>query len=167
MFYKIILDKKIVDAQEGLRYVRANPRNSVLLSCKPDEIHMANGILSSDDSVIWHLEGLPEFSCGDYDTVQAVEIEEDEYISLLDKLGQGSEIENPNDENNNETEPDNETNENEEITETDSEQEVLERQTTIEVMLKLDTLTKQVADLKSENEMLSDCLIEMSEIVYG
>lgn len=86
MAYKIILDGSVVDAQESLKYVRYiywNDTERSLTPCNRDE---ANGIMSSDELNVWHLDGLPAFSKGTYVTVTAVEITKDEYTSLLNEL---------------------------------------------------------------------------------
>ena len=80
MFLKIVKGSTVVDAVEKLTYVRQNPRNKTIIICDPE---FANGIVSSDGSVIWHLEGLPEFSSGNYETVVAIEVCEDEYNSIM------------------------------------------------------------------------------------
>lgn len=61
MAYKIILDGSVVDAQESLKYVRYiywNDTERSLTPCNRDE---ANGIMSSDELNVWHLDGLPAF----------------------------------------------------------------------------------------------------------
>nr|DAL41144.1 MAG TPA_asm: hypothetical protein [Caudoviricetes sp.] len=83
MAYKIILGDSTVDAQESLKYVCWNDTEKSLSPCNRDE---ANGIISSDELNVWHLDGLPTFSKGTYATVTAVEITEDEYSSLLNEL---------------------------------------------------------------------------------
>lgn len=83
MAYKIILNDGVVDAQESLKYVRWNDAEKSLSPCNRDE---ANGIISSDEFNVWHLDGFPAFSKGIYTTVTAVEITEDEYSNLLNEL---------------------------------------------------------------------------------
>lgn len=83
MAYKIILNDGVVDAQESLKYVRWNDAEKSLSPCDRDE---ANGIISSDELNVWHLDGFPAFSKGTYTTVTAVEITEDEYSNLLNEL---------------------------------------------------------------------------------
>ena len=74
MFYKVILNGMVVDIQTELHYVRWQEANNLMIMCSKE---MANGILSSDDSVIWHVEGFPEFPDGLCQTVIVEEIEED------------------------------------------------------------------------------------------
>lgn len=135
--YKILLGNTVVDVQERLQYVMWQEKNKLLLSC--DE-RLAEGILSADNSVAWHLEGLPDMP-EEFDTVKAVEISEDKYNELKEKLGTG-----------------------EKPTEEKPKEEVLE---STDLRLKVASLTQEVETLKSNNDMLSDCILEMSEIVYA
>ena len=86
--YKILKNSTIVDAVETLNYVRQNLKNKVIVACKPE---FANGIISHDHTVIWHLEGQPNFISGSYDTVTAVEIDENEYKTIREVLDGGAE----------------------------------------------------------------------------
>ena len=83
MFYKVILNGMVVDIQTELRYVRWQEANNLMIMCSEE---MANGILSSDSSVIWHVEGFPEFPDGLCQTVIVEEIEEDEYLRWKERL---------------------------------------------------------------------------------
>lgn len=83
MHYKIVKDNTIVDAMEEVNYVRQNLVNKVVISCRPE---VANGIVSSDGSVIWHLEGCPQFVEGTFATVKLVEIDENEYNTIKEVL---------------------------------------------------------------------------------
>ena len=93
MYYKILLGTTIVDAQQSLSYVMWQMVNHILLSC--DE-QLANGIVSSDGSTVWHLDGYPEFPEGSYETVKAVEITDEEYEDLVKQLELGT-VEEPED----------------------------------------------------------------------
>lgn len=93
MYYKILLGTTIVDAQQSLSYVMWQMVNHILLSC--DE-QLANGIVSSDGSTVWHLDGYPEFPEGSYETVKAVEITDEEYEELVKQLEIGT-VEEPED----------------------------------------------------------------------
>ena len=93
MYYKILLGTTIVDAQQSLSYVMWQMVNHILLSC--DE-QLANGIVSSDGSTVWHLDGYPEFTEGTYETVKAVEITDEEYEELVKQLELGT-VEEPED----------------------------------------------------------------------
>jgi len=88
--YKILKGNTIVDAVENLNYVRQNPRNKMIIASTPA---FANGILSNDQTVIWHLDGLAPFSDGNFDTVVAVEIGEEDYNLIREVLDGGQEVE--------------------------------------------------------------------------
>lgn len=83
MFYKVIKENTIVDAMESVSYVRQNLINKVIISSTAE---ICNGILSSDGTTIWHLEGQPEFTQGEFETVKLVEIEESEYTQIKEVL---------------------------------------------------------------------------------
>lgn len=132
MFLKIVKGSTIVDAMETLSYVRQNPRNKAIIMSEPE---FANGIISSDGSVIWHLEGLPKFSSGNYETVMVVEVCEDEYNAIKNALNAGDEIP----------------------------EEIREKLTTTQMMEKLDALTKKIEELEAKNTELEKKLAAKGE----
>ena len=79
MFYKVIKNNKVIDVLEHLIYVRWQKRHQRMLLCSLDD---AQGIISSDQNTIWHLEGLYDIPVPGYDTVKVVEIDEHEYKQL-------------------------------------------------------------------------------------
>lgn len=93
MAYKILLNTTVVDAQKTLNYVYWQVKNHLLLLGRSD---FANGIVSSDGSTVWHLDGYPEFPEGSYETVKAVEITDEEYEELVKQLEIGT-VEEPED----------------------------------------------------------------------
>lgn len=93
MAYKIVLNTTVVDAQKTLNYVYWQVKNHLLLVGRSD---LANGIVSSDCSTVWHLDGYPEFPEGSYETVKAVEITDEEYDELVKQLEIGT-VEEPED----------------------------------------------------------------------
>lgn len=93
MAYKIVLNITVVDAQKTLNYVYWQVKNHLLLVGRSD---FANGIVSSDGSTVWHLDGYPEFPEGSYETVKAVEITDEEYEELVKQLEIGT-VEEPED----------------------------------------------------------------------
>ena len=119
MFLKIVKNTTIVDAMQTLKYVRQNTKNKTIITCEPE---LANGIVSSDGSTIWHLEGLPKFATGNYETVTAIEVCEDEYNSIQKSLYSG-----------------------EEVSET-----VRENLTTTEMMETIEKLTTRIAELEKQ-----------------
>ena len=130
MFFKIIKGTTVVDVvTDTLNFVRENPRNKLLINC---EYALANGIVSSDGTVVWHLEGLPKFTKDGYETVRYEVISEDEYISIKESLRTGETVS----------------------------EEIREQLTTTEMMEKLDLVLKQNADLKAEVSELKQKLSE-------
>lgn len=93
MAYKIVLNTTVVDAQKNLNYVYWQVKNHLLLVGRSD---FANGIVSSDGSTVWNLDGYPEFPEGSYETVKAVEITDEEYEELVKQLELGT-VEEPED----------------------------------------------------------------------
>lgn len=93
MAYKIVLNTTVVDAQKALNYVYWQVKNHLMLVGRSD---FANGIVSSDGSTVWHLDGYPEFPEGSYETVKAVEITDEEYEELVKQLELGT-VEEPED----------------------------------------------------------------------
>lgn len=81
--YKIIENNQIIDVMETIQFVKYLPKTQ--RSIFIDE-RQANGILSSNNSIIYHIEGthnnLPEGS----KTVSWVKIEEAEYKRLTEQM---------------------------------------------------------------------------------
>lgn len=132
IMYKILKNSTIVDAVEMLNYVRQNLKNKVIVACKPE---FANGIISHDHTVIWHLEGQPNFISGSYETVTAVEIDENEYKTIREVLDGGAE--------------------------SVEDEEIREPLTTTAVMELLASLQTQVQELTAKNEKLESELAEL------
>lgn len=89
MWYKVVnSDNIIIDVLESLNYVMFQETNKLLLSCNQKK---AQGILSSDQTVVWHLETLQEFppTSPIYATVKVLEIDEDTYLALKESLEMG------------------------------------------------------------------------------
>lgn len=89
MWYKVVnSDNIIIDVLESLNYVMFQETNKLLLSC---DQRKAQGILSSDQTVVWHLETLQEFppTSPIYATVKVLEIDEDTYLALKESLEMG------------------------------------------------------------------------------
>lgn len=91
MKYKVIQNKMIIAVLDGVTYVKQQ-RNGVIVPCGADKSPC--GILS-DEGIVWHLEGLPDFTQGSYDTVSIAEIGEAEYEELKAALSVDEEIAEP------------------------------------------------------------------------
>lgn len=124
MFYKVVKDSVIVDAMEKVVFVRQNIVNKVVIVCPAE---FSNGIVSSDGSTVWHLEGQPEFVEGTFETVKLVEINETEYNKIKEVLVDEESVE---------------------------DEQIREPMTTTEVLEKIDALQKEVNSLKEENIQL-------------
>ena len=79
MFYKVLLNEKIIDVLDSLIYVRETRKKGSLVSCPRAE---ASGIVSSDGNKVWHLAGYVPFTNKNYETVSVVRISEEEYHKL-------------------------------------------------------------------------------------
>jgi hypothetical protein len=89
MLYKVVnSDNLIIDVLDSLNYVMFQEANKLLLSC--DE-RKAQGILSSDQTVVWHVDSFDEFppTAPIYNTVNISEIDEDTYNELKQSLEMG------------------------------------------------------------------------------
>lgn len=87
--YKIIENNQIIDVMESLRFVKYLPKTK--RSIEIDE-RQANGILSSDASVIYHIAGTKDIFPEGYKTVRYEKIEEDEYKRLTQQLKVNTEL---------------------------------------------------------------------------
>ena len=86
MYYKIIKDGVVIDALDGGVFVRRNPRG-LIVSCGPDR---AIGVVSSDSSLIYHIDGAAPL--GDYPDVIVADIGWQEYDELRALLDDGEEV---------------------------------------------------------------------------
>lgn len=81
MYYKVLKNNKVIDVLHGLTYLKWQPKNKIMVLCGLNE---AQAILSSGKNTIWHEKSLYELpaEAGDYDTVEAVEIDKYEFEQL-------------------------------------------------------------------------------------
>lgn len=150
MFYKIMQGNTVIDAIAGVQYVVFQERNRLNIIGKKAE---AFGIMSSDMSTIWHVDGLAEIPAGsEYQTVAMVEIAEEEYDTLREQLAAGDVVEDPEEE---QPPEEGET----------EEPEVVMSPT--EMRLRINELTATVEALTAEKDMLMECVLEMSAVVYA
>lgn len=150
MFYKIMQGNTVIDAIAGVQYVVFQERNRLNIIGKKAE---AFGIMSSDMSTIWHVDGLADIPVdSEYQTVAMVEITEEEYDTLREQLAAGDVVEDPEEE----QQPDEGTTE---------EPEVVMSPT--EMRLRINELTATVEALTAEKDMLMECVLEMSAVVYA
>lgn len=86
MWYKVInTDNLVIDVLDFLNYVKFQENHRILISCNKKD---AQGILSSDQTIVWHLDTLQEFPsiAPIYDTVRVSEISEEVYYELKRQL---------------------------------------------------------------------------------
>lgn len=131
MYYKIIYNGLVVDACDGLNFVKFQEKNRIYISCGEAE---AEGIVSSKGDQIYLLNRSGETVYATY-----TEITKEEYDELREELDAGDSI--PDD--SGDTEPD------------------------TPAKTRLQMLEEQVTELTQVNGMLIECILEMSEIVYG
>jgi len=153
-YYKVISNGVVIDA--NFVFLKWQKKNRVLLGC---DISEANFIQSSDQSVVWRVAWLNpvDEAAGTYETVEAVEITHDEYLSIRAMLDEGTEVVEPDPV---EPEPD----------DTEQEEEPTEPEETVmsvaEMRRKIVDLEAALQEQTERNDFLEGCLLEMSEIVY-
>lgn len=143
-YYKLVSSGKIVDAIDAAtaNWIIENTRNYSLFS-GPQEF--AHGVEATDQHCVYHILGYPVFhDYPDFETAELVEIEEEEYTAVLADILAERIANEP------EPIPEEEPGESEQIAKT-----------------RMQMLEEQVAALQEVNDMLTECLLEMSEIVYG
>lgn len=156
-YYKIIADGNVIDA--NFVFLKWQKKHNILVGCNASEAHF---IQSSDQQKVWRvawLNPVPK-GAGAYETVNAIEITEEEYIELRKQLDLGEtvvEIETPIDPEPNE----------EDLGSSDDNNETGEVVMTAEEMRrKILSLENQLTEQKEHNEFLEECLLEISEVVY-
>lgn len=145
-FYKLIAEGVIVDAinADEATWMVENPRS---LSVYVGQQDQAKGVLSSDGSTVWHLEGRDKFAdFPDYQTVRLEEIGAGEFQRLHEEIDEGNRPA-PQEDSNTPPEPGADGNDN--------------PQTLIE------QLRQKVAEQGAEIATLTECVLEMSMQVYG
>ncbi len=78
MYYKVLLNDRMIDLLENPIYVKYQKKNDVFLTCPVFE---AQGVISSDGNTIWHVKDFPSVPTK-IDTVSLVEIDKYEYTQL-------------------------------------------------------------------------------------
>jgi len=141
-YYKLVSDGVIVDAicAEEAKWIEENHRNHSLYVGLAE---LSYGVEASDQSRIWHIAGRPTFHAyPDFVTVDLIDVSKAEYDVIMEELEAEREKE-------------------------DSftpEDEVPPGQ---DAKTRIQLLEERIDALIAENEMLVECLLEMSEIVYG
>ena len=144
-YYKIIQDDTITDA--GFCFLKENKKGT-LLYCEIDDAQLMQ---SYDGNKLYHCEWLknvPTFT--DYETCEAVVIDEAEYNDIVAYLDDGEEVPVTPDEPE-PVEPD----------EPEDEEDTEEKPMTLAEM------REKITEQEETIAMLTDCILEMSEIIYG
>lgn len=92
MYYKALQSDQIVDAYDGLQFVRYDERAKMILRCSEDK---AQGIIERNGNCIYHVDGWPEFpeEAGSYATITLKEIgDKDTYIGILEALEANAQV---------------------------------------------------------------------------
>ena len=76
MYYKVVLDDKVIDVLDNLVYLKYQPKHNRMLICNESE---AQAVFSSDREEIWHVEGFYELPIDRYETVRLEPIDKHEY----------------------------------------------------------------------------------------
>ena len=84
--YKAFIGNTVVDALEHLQCVRFFNGIGVTRCGTGDA---PQGIISYDGGQIYHVEGWPDFPNGEYETVQLLEIDTDEFYEIREALDSG------------------------------------------------------------------------------
>lgn len=79
MYYKVIKNNRVIDLLENPVFVKYQSKNDIMLNCPENE---AEGILSSDQHQIWHVDVFPHMKKSGIDTVSLIEIDKYEYLQL-------------------------------------------------------------------------------------
>lgn len=148
-YYKIIRDGQAVDA--GFTFLKWDERHKCLMGCEPSDAELVKG--RADDAVyhIGWLNAVPA-AAGAYETVEAAMIDETEYEDLCAALDDGETV----------PEPDPiETPEEAPAPEETTDDEPEEKPMTVGEM------RRRIAEQEEMIAMLTECVLEMSEVVYG
>lgn len=173
MYYKVLQSGMILDAWESPDFVeyRANKRRFILIekTDSDDGFSKADGVVLPGGSDTWMLEQ-SDFRIEGKEVVKLVQITEAEYTQLVEQLeAEGGGIKEPEPE-----EPEQQPEEQPTEQEPEEVPEEPQEQPQEEVILSRAELQKTVMELKEQlqeqkerNDMLEDCILEMSEVVYG
>jgi hypothetical protein len=155
-YYKVIKDGVIVDADH--LWLRWQTKHRIMLACEPEEaqfiqsgdtIYAANWLNPAPAELDGQYEKIPIKGAKECLDFYAEEIGEEEYLSIRAQLDEGLELEDGSLEEAAPVEP-----------EAEEEEPEVKKTTAQSMQEQIDALTQQ-------NEMLLECLLEMSEVVYA
>ena len=147
-FYKIVRDGTVIDA--GFIFLKWSERSHRLVVC---DVNEAQFVQSFDQEHVYHTDWLKlaPTEAGDYETVEVVAVDATEYDEIRALLDDGETI--PNEQAPFTEEPEEQSSE--------PEQPEPERPLTVQEMRQL------IADQQERIALLEDCVLEMSEALYG
>jgi hypothetical protein len=145
-YYKVIANGTVIDA--NYIWLRWQRKHNILIGCEP---HEANYIQSYDQAQVWRVQWLNPVPADApiFETIDAVEISEEEYLDLRSQLDSGLTPVEP------EPEPEPEY------------PDPVEPEPEPEVVMTPEEMRRRIVELTEHNQMLEECLLEMSEVVYG
>lgn len=155
MYYKIIQSGNIVGA--GFQFLKWFPRSRKFAFC---DLEQAQCVKDAVTDELYHadwLKNVPQEASFTPSEAEVVFIELAEYDDIIEELMDGEPIPEPEQAPIPEPTP---------TPEPEPEQES-ERMTVAEMREKIAELTELVQDLADQNTLLSECIMEMSEIVYA
>ena len=151
-YFKIINNGEAVDA--GWMWLQYNTRHRCLMACEPRDAHY---VQSYDGATVYRvgwLNPVPE-GAPTYPEADARIIDPEEYNDLIEILDEGETVPEPD-------EPEPEPDEPDEGDDQEPDEgETPERPMTLQEM------RAKIAEQEETISMLTECLLEMSEIVYG
>lgn len=153
-YYKVTRGGTVIDA--GFMFLKWSQKHRCMFACDASE---AQFIQSSDQAQIWRVGWLnpAPTEAGTFETVEAVEITEEEYLTIRQQLDEGEEI------------PDDPEPVPEEPTEEEDNPDEEPQETVMsvaEMRRRIASLEEQLQEQAERNDFLEGCLLEMSEIVY-
>lgn len=91
-YYKVIANGTVIDA--NFVWLKWQEKNRILIGCDAED---AQFIQSTDQAHVWRVPWLNPVpaGAGEYETVEAVEITEEEYITIRQQLDDGFEVVEP------------------------------------------------------------------------
>ena len=152
-YYKVIADGNVIDA--NFVFLKWQHKHHILIGCDASE---GEFIQSSDQEKVWRTTWLnpPPQEAGEYETVNAVEISEEEYEEIREQLDSGEEVPEP-------EPPDVST---EPPTEPDEPEESEPVMSAAEMRRIITEQAEKIKEQDARMEFIEDCLLEMSEVVY-
>lgn len=155
-YYKIKSGDTVIDV--NCVFLKWQEKHRVLVDCPAEE---AQFIITSDQLHVYHVPWLHKVPAGygEYESIDAVPIEKEEYTALKATLETGESVEEPDEEYTGDDEGGGGA--------TEQEEEQPEAVLTLpEMRRQIIALQAANEELAARNEMLEECILEMSEIIY-